>query len=61
MLDQTLNARAITIKNGSLTSTAVPNGIVDLTVTTQLVLVEAQELLNLMSMELKLALSLVQP
>jgi endonuclease I/chitodextrinase len=35
--DQTLNARAITIKNGSLTSTAVPNGIADLTVTTQLV------------------------
>jgi chitodextrinase len=35
--DQTLNAtRAITIRNGSLTSTAVSNGIADLTVTTQL-------------------------
>jgi endonuclease I/chitodextrinase len=35
--DQTLNSRAITIRNGSLTSTAVANGIKDLTVTTQLV------------------------
>ena len=35
--DQTLNAtRAITIRNGSLTSPAVSNGIADLTVTTQL-------------------------
>ncbi|SHG44166.1 Por secretion system C-terminal sorting domain-containing protein [Flavobacterium segetis] len=35
--DQSLNARAITIRNGSLTSSAIPNGIKDLTVTTQLV------------------------
>lgn len=35
--DQTLNSRAITIRNGSLTSSSVSNGIKDLTVTTQLV------------------------
>ncbi|MFB0911369.1 MAG: endonuclease, partial [Flavobacterium sp.] len=36
--DQLLNAtRAITIRNGSLTSTAVSNGIADFTITTQLV------------------------
>ncbi|TDE06879.1 endonuclease [Flavobacterium sandaracinum] len=35
--DQTLNSRAITIRNGSLTSSSVANGIKDLTVTTQLV------------------------
>jgi chitodextrinase len=34
--DLTLNARAITIRNGVLTSSTVPNGITDLTVTTQL-------------------------
>lgn len=34
--DQTLNLRAITIRNGTLMATAVPNGIKDLTVTTQL-------------------------
>ncbi|MBQ0907962.1 endonuclease [Flavobacterium sp. F-328] len=35
--DQTLNGRAITIRNGALTSSTVANGITDLTVTTQLV------------------------
>lgn len=35
--DQMLNSRAITIRNGSLTAFAVPNGIGSLTVTTQLV------------------------
>lgn len=35
--DQTLNGRAITIRNGVLTSSSVANGISDLTVTTQLV------------------------
>lgn len=35
--DQTLNSRAITIRNGSLTSSSVANGIKDLTVTTQLI------------------------
>jgi len=35
--DQTLNSRAITIRNGSLSSSSVANGIKDLTVTTQLV------------------------
>jgi endonuclease I/chitodextrinase len=34
--DQTLNLRAITVRNGSLISSVVPNGIMDLTVTTQL-------------------------
>lgn len=34
--DQTLNNRAIVIRNGSLTGSAVPNGIGSLTVTTQL-------------------------
>jgi endonuclease I/chitodextrinase len=34
--DQILNSRAITVRNGSLTASAVPNGIKDLTVTTQL-------------------------
>ncbi|WP_312820708.1 endonuclease [Kaistella carnis] len=34
--DQTLNGRAITIRNGSLTALSVPNGIGNLTVTTQL-------------------------
>ena len=34
--DQTLNGRAITIRNGSLTALSVPNGIGKLTVTTQL-------------------------
>ncbi|WP_051190398.1 endonuclease [Kaistella palustris] len=34
--DQTLNGRAITIRNGFLTALSVPNGIGDLTVTTQL-------------------------
>jgi endonuclease I/chitodextrinase len=34
--DQTLNSRAITIRNGSLTSSTVANGIKDLTVTSQL-------------------------
>ncbi|MGS0747485.1 endonuclease [Halpernia sp. GG3] len=34
--DQTLNGRAITIRNGSLTALSAPNGIGDLTVTTQL-------------------------
>ncbi|TDD74201.1 endonuclease [Flavobacterium caseinilyticum] len=35
--DQTLNSRALTMRNATLTSTAVANGIKDLTVTTQLV------------------------
>ncbi|SHH15385.1 Por secretion system C-terminal sorting domain-containing protein [Flavobacterium micromati] len=35
--DQTLNLRALTIRNGSLTSSTVPNGIKNLTVTTQLI------------------------
>ncbi|RTY97350.1 T9SS type A sorting domain-containing protein [Flavobacterium sp. RSP49] len=35
--DQTLNSRAITIRNGALTSSSVANGIKDLTVTTQLI------------------------
>ncbi|MBC7556583.1 MAG: T9SS type A sorting domain-containing protein, partial [Chryseobacterium sp.] len=35
--DQMLNARAITIRNGSLTALSAPNGIGDLTVTTNLV------------------------
>lgn len=35
--DQTLNARALTMRNAALTSSAVANGIKDLTVTTQLV------------------------
>jgi hypothetical protein len=35
--DQTLNGRAITIRNGLLTSSTVANGIMDLTVTTHLV------------------------
>ncbi|SFH79409.1 endonuclease [Halpernia frigidisoli] len=34
--DQTINGRAITIRNGSLTALSAPNGIGDLTVTTQL-------------------------
>ena len=34
--DQTINGRAITIKNGSLTALSAPNGIGDLTITTQL-------------------------
>ncbi len=34
--DQTINGRAITIKNGFLTALSVPNGIGDLKVTTQL-------------------------
>jgi endonuclease I/chitodextrinase len=34
--DQILNSRAITVRNGSLTASAFPNGIKDLTVTTQL-------------------------
>lgn len=34
--DQTINGRAITIKDGFLTALSVPNGIGDLTVTTQL-------------------------
>ncbi|MDI5889392.1 MULTISPECIES: endonuclease [Flavobacterium] len=35
--DQVLNSRALTIRNGSLTSSSVGNGIKDLTVTTQLI------------------------
>jgi len=35
--DQTLNSRALTIRNGSLTSSTGPNGIKNLTVTTQLI------------------------
>lgn len=35
--DQTLNGRAITIRRGSLTATAAPNGIGSLTVTTKLI------------------------
>ncbi|MFV8370559.1 endonuclease [Flavobacterium sp. LB2R40] len=35
--DQVLNARAITIRNGTLTSSDVANGIKDLTITTQLI------------------------
>jgi endonuclease I len=35
--DQTLNLRALTIRNGSLASSAVPDGIKNLTVTTQLI------------------------
>jgi endonuclease I/chitodextrinase len=35
--DQTLNSRALTMRNATLTSSAVANGIKDLTVTTQLV------------------------
>lgn len=35
--DQTLDGRAITIKNGSLTALSAPNGIADLTVSTKLV------------------------
>lgn len=34
--DLTINGRAITIRNGSLTALSAPNGIADLTVTTQL-------------------------
>ena len=34
--DQTINGRAMTIRNGSLTAQSAPNGIKDLTVTTQL-------------------------
>lgn len=34
--DQTINSRAILVRNGSLTSSTVPNGIGDLTITTQL-------------------------
>ncbi|MCL9805346.1 endonuclease [Flavobacterium amniphilum] len=34
--DQTINGRAILIRNGSLTSSSVPNGIGELTITTQL-------------------------
>ena len=34
--DETISGRAITIRNGSLTALSVPNGIGDLTVTTQL-------------------------
>ncbi len=34
--DQTINTRAIMVRNGSLTSSAVPNGVGDLTITTQL-------------------------
>ena len=34
--DQTINTRAIMVRNGSLTSSTVPNGIGDLTITTQL-------------------------
>ena len=34
--DRTINGRAITIKNGFLTALSAPNGIADLTVTTQL-------------------------
>lgn len=34
--DQTINGKAITIRNGFLTALSVPNGIADLTVTTQL-------------------------
>ncbi len=34
--DQSINGRAITIRDGSLTALSVPNGIGDLTVTTQL-------------------------
>lgn len=34
--DQTINGKAITIQNGALTALSVPNGIGDLTVTTQL-------------------------
>ena len=35
--DQTLNSRAITIRNGTLSSSSVANGIKDLTITTQLI------------------------
>ncbi|MGO4904326.1 endonuclease [Flavobacterium sp. W20_MBD1_R3] len=35
--DQTLNSRAITIRNGTLSSSSVANGIKDFTVTTQLI------------------------
>jgi hypothetical protein len=45
IFDQLLNAtKSNNDRNGSLTSTAVPNGIADFTITAQLVFFKAQEL-----------------
>lgn len=45
--DQVLNTRALTIRNGSLTSSVVNNGIHDLTVTTQLIFTGTSGTFNL--------------
>lgn len=46
--DQTLNSRAITIRNGTLTTPEVGNGIANLTVTTQLVFTGSASNFNLL-------------
>ena len=45
--DQAINTRALTIRNGSLTSSVVNNGIHDLTVTTQLIFTGTSGTFNL--------------